>query len=403
MKLVRKLVTLGLSVSIVLGSAISVNADTYNPPILDKVEGVNNYETAALVADRQGNYNIAILVNLDTSIADGLSSSGLSGAVNAPILLTKKDSIPEVTMTRLIKAKKVYIIGGTNSVSPNVENSLKSKGITVNRIQGKDRIETSLNVATEIKKFNDPQYVFFTNGFKGEADAISVSFLAAQKKCPIIQTDGKNTTYKVNSNQRGMTIGGNATMSETFVNLMNTTRIGGKDRFDTNQILILFAKEEDSYNDDKYKYTDNYHIADGYNLVNALIASPIAKYSPTVLVSRNSNKNFLGGCNKITAVGKIDNDSINELTKKVPVLGSIIGTWRDGRDFMDISRFNFKSYPYDIIKTNEGDNSMQIKVHYPDEDIEYLLILDDEFDELWIYTRSDVHGGFTGGTPFVRY
>ncbi len=51
------------------------------------------YETAGLLADKQS-YSSDILVILDNCIEDGLSASGLSGAANAPILLTQKDSIP---------------------------------------------------------------------------------------------------------------------------------------------------------------------------------------------------------------------------------------------------------------------------------------------------------------------
>lgn len=354
----KRLTTITLSCAILLSSIITT--DAYDVPKVEKIIGKDNYETAALIADKQ-NYSTAILVNLDNSIADGLSSSGLSGTVNAPILLTKKDNIPEVTMTRINKAKKIYIIGGVNSVSSSVENNLKSKGLVVIRIQGKDRIDTSLNVANEIKKFNNPKYVYFTNGFKGEADAISVSFLAAQKKCPIIQTDGKSTTYKVNNNQISWVIGGNVSMSESFVNKMDALRIGGVDRFDTNQKLIYFAGEEESGSDESY-YENAFHIADGYNLTNALVVSPIAKYAPTVLVSKSSDKSLLEDVGKITIVGSIDKEVESRLTKVDPLVEDLLGVWKMGDNFYSIEKFTFSdstesiySANYDIIKINRDD------------------------------------------------
>ncbi len=83
----------------------------------DEIVGANRYDTAAKIADRMGNYDTAILVNSDKSLADGLSASSLAGKENAPILLVKQNSIPSETLARLQKVKKVYIIGGTAAIS----------------------------------------------------------------------------------------------------------------------------------------------------------------------------------------------------------------------------------------------------------------------------------------------
>ena len=60
------------------------------------IVGKDRYETAAMISDRL-NYSTAIIVN-GLSIADGLSASGLSGSLNAPILLTTANSLPSSTM-----------------------------------------------------------------------------------------------------------------------------------------------------------------------------------------------------------------------------------------------------------------------------------------------------------------
>lgn len=116
MKVSKKLLALGLSISIVIASSPISNALSS----IDRIKGDNIYETAGLIADKQ-TYETAIIVNLDTSIADGLSASGLSGISNAPILLSQKNSLPSATSKRLNNVKNVYIIGGTNSVSKSVE------------------------------------------------------------------------------------------------------------------------------------------------------------------------------------------------------------------------------------------------------------------------------------------
>lgn len=51
-------------------------------------------------------YETAILVNSDNSLADGLSANGLSCVVDDPILLIKKDNIPNDTLNRLNNVKQ---------------------------------------------------------------------------------------------------------------------------------------------------------------------------------------------------------------------------------------------------------------------------------------------------------
>ena len=74
--------------TIILGiSSVSVYANDIN-----YIKGKDRYETAALIADKMS-YDKAILVN-GLALVDGLSASGLSGTINAPILLTQTNSIP---------------------------------------------------------------------------------------------------------------------------------------------------------------------------------------------------------------------------------------------------------------------------------------------------------------------
>ena len=125
MKICKKLLTMGISLLLVI-SAFPIVSNGLSS--IDNINGKDKYETSAIIADRQ-NYTKAILINVDNSLADGLSASGLAGVENAPILLTKKDDIPDSTLKRLNNVKKVYIIGGNNSIGSKVDNLLKKKHI----------------------------------------------------------------------------------------------------------------------------------------------------------------------------------------------------------------------------------------------------------------------------------
>lgn len=297
MKISKKLIALGLSVSIVLG--ITPNVDALSESNIQSIKGEERYQTAAMIADKLGNYETAILVNSDNSLADGLSASGLSGVVNAPILLTKKDAIPNDTLGRLSNVKKVYLVGQTNAISAKVENELKSLGKEVERLGGSTRYETSYEVAKEISEINKVDKVILTNGYKGEADAMSVSPVAARDGVPIILTDGNTIPFN-GSSIESYVIGGPSIMSDKLVQSTNSTRLGGLDRFETNKKVI-----EKFYNNPK-----EFYLSKAYQLVDALTVSPLAKNTPVVLVAENSNKSILNGATKLTALGGVDDVSL---------------------------------------------------------------------------------------------
>lgn len=256
-----------------------------------KIVGKDRYDTAAKVATNIGKYNKAILVNAENSMSDGLSAASLSGKEKAPILLVKRDSIPQSTLEKLKNVDKVYIIGGNNAISENVEAELKNiKNIkSIERLSGKDRVETSKAVAREIKEYSK---VFVVNGYKGEADAMSASPLAAKYKAPIILTNGKNIEID-KKDVEYYVIGGEAVVDNSIVKELSATRISGKDIYETNRKVI--AKF--------YKNKSKLYIANGKTLVDALTSSNLAKEDGIVLVSEKTDNSILNGKNIIQIGG----------------------------------------------------------------------------------------------------
>ena len=309
-----------------LGLAIiaPISAQAYSGVQDSYITGKNRYETAGLIADKQ-KYTTAILVNSDSSLSDGLSASGLAGALNCPILLVKKDSIPTDTMNRLKGVDKIYIIGGNNAISKNIEDTLKNKKMIVERIQGKDRIETSYNVAKKINSFNKTDKIFLVNGYKGEADAMSVAPISARDKSPIILTNGNKVSFdasKINS----YVIGQSSAMSQEIVDKTKSNRIGGANRFETNKKVIEYF----------YKNPTEFFLTKGYSLVDSLTVSPIAKDKPVVLVHNNSDKSILKNAVKFTAIGGIDKNTlqqaINAMTASNPSGNtSLSKDWKDNQ------------------------------------------------------------------------
>ena len=298
MKFKEKASSIALAVILMGSSVISANAY-----MKEEIVGENRYETAAKVADRMGNYSTAVLVNGD-SLPDGLSASGLAGKENAPILLVKTDSIPKETLQRLYKVKKVYIIGKENAVSGKVESSLKKSGMTVKRIGGSNRIDTSIAVSKEIGSYSK---AFLVNGFKGEADAMSVSAVAARDKAPIILTNGNSNPVSKKSGVKYYVVGGNTVMSNTLQSSFSAERLSGSNRYTTNKAIVKKF----------YPSTDKLYFAKGDGLVDALAVSPLAKNSGLALVNENSDKSVFYQKENLVQVGGMNRSIVDKVLNSI--------------------------------------------------------------------------------------
>ena len=258
----------------------------------EEIIGSDRYDTAAKIADKLGSYDNVVLVNAESSMSDGLSASGLAGKENGAILLTKKDSIPKVTMDRIKKVKKVYIIGGEAAISQKVYDEITKNvpNVKIERLGGKTRVETSEIVAKKLGNYSD---AFVVNGFRGEADAMSASAIAAKKGAPILLTNGKTSTHAKKSGVEYYVIGGNSVVDKSIADKYNAEVLAGKDRYATNKEVI----------NEFYSGSDKVYIANGDKLVDALTASPLAKNHGIVLVNEKSDKSILKGKDTVQVGG----------------------------------------------------------------------------------------------------
>lgn len=115
-----------------------------------RVAGTGRYETAvstALLTFDQA--TVAHLVT-GTDFPDALAASFAAGQSDGPLLLTKRDRVPQATVEALARlgVEEVVLVGGTMVISPEVEDSLEEQGYSTSRIGGTDRYETAAVVAT---------------------------------------------------------------------------------------------------------------------------------------------------------------------------------------------------------------------------------------------------------------
>lgn len=267
------------------------------PPKLEKLIGSTRYETAVEISKAGWSTSDTVFLVNGWAIADGLTTTPLAAAKNAPILLTTADTLPLETLAEIqrLEAKNIVLIGGSSVISENVKHDLVSKGYLVSRLGGGTRYETSLLIAQELDKLVDVHTVYVAYGL-GEPDALSIAAQSGSVKQPIIlaaknaipantfqwlTTEDLDTAYF---------IGGTSVLDEAIINDMNkitkqnvlNNRIYGANRQETNAKVIqaFYKQRELPAMMAAHSNTDK--------LVDALAAGPLAaKYNVPVLLVSN--------------------------------------------------------------------------------------------------------------------
>jgi len=183
---------LGATEIIIVGGADSISArvrdelrayDSDND--VERIGGKDRYETSELVARKvisiTGNKNTAVVASGQV-FPDALTVGTFASRDGYPILLVKKDIVPS-QIERVIKdldIDKVYIAGGTDTISKRVEAKLPR---VIERMAGRDRYETSVAIARS--KFKDSKEAFVASG-QQFADALVISPVSGKYNLPTL-------------------------------------------------------------------------------------------------------------------------------------------------------------------------------------------------------------------------
>lgn len=308
-------------------SPLAVNAATpTNVPISEasnmvkRLSGIDRYETAAKIAQEgwKTTSEYAVLAaGSDNNLVDALAAVPLAKLKNAPLLLTQSDSLNTYTEAELkrLEVKNVYVVTGNGVMDQNIFEKLVKMDIKVISLGGKDRFETSVNIAQEL---GTPMKIILTTA-SSNADALSIAPIAAAQGIPILLSDKDKLSDSValflknneGNVKKSYVIGGQGVIGDSVKNgLSNPIRVGGADRYETNvEILKTFA--------DSVSYRNTF-VANGEDehLVDALAGAPLAatNASPLLLTSQqitdstrefaklnlSSNMIALGGQNAIS-------------------------------------------------------------------------------------------------------
>lgn len=250
--------------------------------------------TANKVAtDLFGKASNVILVN-GYGYADAVSATPLAKQLDAPILLTAGGKALETEVEATIKslgASKVYIVGGTGVVSPQIENNLKAS-YQVERIAGitdTSRMGTNAEVAKKVLSLSGKKSAVLVNGQDGYADALSVASIAAQKGYPVLFGTSKSVASVVkdvvtSNNLTILAVGGEGVLPQAVVSSVSGTKItqNTPDRFATNLAVLNYFKSTDGLD-----FSNVYVAAGGATndqFADALVASAAAAKTGSPLV-----------------------------------------------------------------------------------------------------------------------
>ncbi|WP_017381907.1 cell wall-binding repeat-containing protein [Paenisporosarcina sp. TG-14] len=269
-----------------LASTFTVEAATLTGDNSLRIAGKDRYETS-LEISREGWENgeaQTVVVATGSDFPDALAATPLASSYMSPLLLSRKDSLPSGFANELkrLGTKHVILVGGTVALSDNVKKQIQILGITTERISGKTRYETAVNIAKEVG-VTDTLYVATGANF---ADSLSISSLAGYYEDPIllVPPTGIPTVVsdfiKANPVDLSLIIGGEKAVPSSVEDLFaDPIRISGQTRYDTNKAFNDFALESGLMEDPSLMF-----IATGTNYPDALSGSAFASLFPSPIV-----------------------------------------------------------------------------------------------------------------------
>lgn len=255
-----------------------------------RIAGDNRYETAAKVALEMYDRAEVVVLASGVDFPDALSASPLAHKLQAPLLLSAPDHLPQSTLAALdeLNPQKVLLLGGEKALSGAIANELRELGITAERLGGDTRYHTASLIAHRLSKATDHAYLVNGEQF---ADAISIGASASMASQPILLSDAKTlpeitrkTLIDLGVEQVSI-IGGELAISPAVADELEelgieVNRLAGSTRYLTNDVIVRqdFPQAEAAL------------IASGETFADALCASLLAAKLEVPLLITQSDK-----------------------------------------------------------------------------------------------------------------
>ncbi len=247
-----------------------------------RIAGDDRYKTAVAISEKGWQTaDYAVLARGD-NFADALCAGPLAHKYKGPILLTESKQLNPATLAELqrLGIKHLFIAGGYNAVSQDVEDAVKAAGITdIERIFGDDRYATSVKIA---EKLGTSARTVLATG-DNFPDALSISVIASKLGMPILLTaKDKIPTAVANYLQENAVtqtylVGGSGVISSEIENQVpGSLRLAGTDRYETNIAILKNFEREFNF--------ENIYVSTGTEFADALTGAVLAAKSSSPLI-----------------------------------------------------------------------------------------------------------------------
>lgn len=328
-------------------SALSAAATQDWSPEVTRVAGADRYATAAAAAQAWSPGVGTVYVVGAAGYQDAALASSRAGAQGGPVLLTRKDAAPAVTLQALqrLQPNRVVVVGGWSVVSDAVVQQLQAHSVEpVVRVAGANAYETSADLAALYPA--GPSRVYLASG-ADFPDALTVAALAGSRQEPLLLTDGATVHPDVAiqlarlSPDEVVVLGGPSVVTDAAAQQAgaaagaSVVRVAGDDRYATAADLA-----------DYFPASSTVYLASGENFPDALVGAALAARtdSPLLLTRQDALPGATGGVllerepDAVTALGgpvAISGPTLSEVSDLVPpddegeVPGWGAPSWRD--------------------------------------------------------------------------
>ncbi|MDI6692782.1 MAG: cell wall-binding repeat-containing protein [Anaerosomatales bacterium] len=234
-----------------------------------RLSGVDRYGTAVAVSEAafpgwEGVRTLVVASGEDASISDALAASALSGAMDAPLLLVRRDGVPAPVRSALqaIASREptvaVVVVGGPGSVSDACVRAIRTElgsSAETTRVFGPDRYATAAAVASLVASrdtSSSPAMVLVANGepSKGLVDALAGSGVAASARAPMLYVardsvpEATRSALESLSASQVVVLGGEGVVSDATARAVGATeRWWGSNRYGTAAAIAREARE----------------------------------------------------------------------------------------------------------------------------------------------------------------
>lgn len=260
-----------------------------------RLSGETRYETSVAVSKEGWESSKVVVIARGDQFADALTATPLAYQQDAPILLTRTNSLSEAVKAEIqrLGAERAIILGGTEAISAQVVSEVKANlsGLKyTTRIGGKDRYETAAKIASQLNGSATEAVVVSGLNYP---DALSASSFAALSEMPILLTRTDRipayTQEALEDIESTLIVGGPVAVSKAVESkLPEASRIAGADRYETSYEVAIELFPESAVG----------FVANGRGFADALTGSNLAAFyeAPMLLVkpdSASSNINAL--------------------------------------------------------------------------------------------------------------